>query len=76
MTTKYTQNLLVEDQIKLEDEIIKRDPNDLFYGVITSFKARTSIFAFIYTNEISLKDDLHGIWEKDNIETFNDIVAM
>ena len=76
LTTKYTQNLLVEDQIKLEDEVIFKDPYDLFYGVITNFKSRTSIFAYIFTNEILLKDELLGVWENDDTLTFNDIVPL
>ena len=45
VTTKYTQNLLVEEQIKLEDNLILKDPYDLFYGTITNFKSNTAFYA-------------------------------
>ena len=51
--------------MELPDKIIEKSPNDLFYGVVTNFKSKLSLFSFIVTNELHLKDDLHGIWETD-----------
>lgn len=51
-------------------------PYDLFFGVIPDFRSCTSIFAYVYSHEILMKDALHGIWEVDIEKIFNDIVQM
>ena len=75
ITAKNTQNLLVEEKFKMDDDLILKSPSDLFYSVITDFKSETSLFAYIYTNEIHLEDELHGVWESKNDVYFNDIVV-
>ena len=62
--------------MKLEGEVVLNSPYDLFYGVLTDFKSVTSIFAYVFTNEILMKDDLHGVWERDVQKIFNDIVPL
>ena len=64
----------MDNKVKLTDDMIVSGLYDLFWGVIPDFRSCTSIWAYVYTHEILLKDDLHGIWEKDVKLVFNDIV--